>query len=380
MSRTASEALRAAAFGCAAVALVLCLVYDRADGPRWDVLGVLVAGAVCAGAWAFATRGAPVPAPGPAEWRGLPSVLPRNRVDWYMVAGSLLVAVAPFAAFRFAAFGEVDEVAVALGAMPLVFWGLAVVPLVVKLLVRPLSERHRLLAQDAKAGRVHAVRFVLERGEWVRVIDEENRRLVDPRPDVTQLLKLRDERGDYYGTQTLRPGVLGPSPIGQFSLFAATFKGGPVWVVWPDRWQAVLAAARRGGSPAYPVALVSETGEMVWGYSAISWSDRYLTDEATRVPTVPGQAARPLRPRPSFHAPVHGRMFLCLGIAPAALTPLLLDVVSGAASAWLGALAAVAVVVAPFVATLADGRHPDPSRWHVPPVQDFRVPGSGERW
>ncbi|GHJ92813.1 hypothetical protein SNE510_23320 [Streptomyces sp. NE5-10] len=377
MSRTATDALRAAAFGCAAVALVLLLAHDRADGPRRDVLAVLLAGAACAGAWAWATRREPAPVRGPSPWRGLPSVLPRNPVDWYAVAGALLVAVAPFAAYRFAALGEVHEVTLALGCLPLFFWGLAVLPVLGTLLVRRLSERHRLLARDAKEGRVPAVRFELEDGQWVRIIDEENRRLVDPRPDVTQMLKLRDARGDYYGVQLLRPGVLGPSPVGQFSRFTAEFRGGPVWVMWPDRWEAVLAVARRGGPLAYPVVVVSETGAMVWGYSAISWSDRYLTDPANRLATVPGLAARPLRPRPAFHAPVHGRLFAGLGIALAALAPLLLDLVSGAASAALGGLAAVAVAVTPLVVAHAAGRHPDTTRWDVPPVQDFRVPSAG---
>ncbi|MFF8809339.1 hypothetical protein [Streptomyces omiyaensis] len=381
MKRTAPEVLRAAAFGCAAVALVLCLARDRADGPRLDVLAALVAGAACAGAWALMTRGAPAPPPpGPAPWRGLPSVLPRDRVDWCAVTGMLLVALAPFAAYRHAALGEVHEVALVLGALPLVLWVLVPLPVLWSLLVRPLPERHRLLARDAREGRVVAVRFELEAGEWVRIIDEENRRLVDPEPDVAQMLKLRDAHGAYYGVQPQGPGLFGQSPVGRFGLFAATFRGGPVWVVWPDRWEAVLAVARRQGPPSYPVAVVSETGEMVWGYSAITWSDRYLTDPANRLPTVPGAAARPLRHRPSFHAPLHGRLFASLGIALAALTPLLLDLVSGAASAWLGALAAVALAAAPFVASRAAARFPDPARWHVPPVQDFRVPGSGERW
>ncbi|WP_030748098.1 hypothetical protein [Streptomyces griseus] len=375
MSRTAAEALRAAAFACAAVALALCLVDDRADGPRWDVLAALAAGAACAGAWALTTRGKAVPPPAPQPFRGLPSVLRRNPVDWYAAVGFLLAAVAPFAAYRFAAWGEVHEATAVLGCFALVLWGLLFLPVLGRLLVRRLPERHRFLAQDAKAGEVYAVRFELESGEWIRIIDADNPKLVDPVPTTDQMLKLRDGIGKYYGTQSLRPGFFGQSPIGQFSLFAARFKGEPVWVVWPKRWEQALAVARRGGLPAYPVAMVSETGEMVWGYAALDYTDRYLTDPANLHPTVPGLAARPPRPLPAFRADVHGGLFLRLGAALAALTPVLLDVVSGTASAVLGLLAAGLLVNAPVAASSANTRLPDPDRWRIPPIQDDRVPG-----
>ncbi|MEU3396822.1 hypothetical protein [Streptomyces filamentosus] len=372
MSRTA-EALRAAAFACAAVALALCLVNDRADGPRWDVLALLLAAAACTGAWAFGTRGERVPQPAPGPFPGLPSVLPRNRVDWYAVVWTLLAAVAPFAAFRFATWGEASEVLAILGCLALIFWGLVFLPRLWGLLVRPLHERYRLLARDAKAGRVHAVRFELESAEWGRIIDEDNPKLIDPKPTHIQMLKLRDDKGDYYGTQPVHPGIVGQSPIGQYSHFAARFKGRHVWVMWPERWQPILAAARRGGFLAYPVAVVSESGEMVWSHSAISWSDRYLTDPATLQPTVPGLRARPVRPRPVFLAPVHVPVFVRLGVALAALAPLLLDLVPGTASVLLGLLATAALIDAPFAAHRANGTSPDPTRWTVLPVQDMRL-------
>ncbi|MEV8533852.1 hypothetical protein [Streptomyces sp. NPDC051211] len=157
MRHTVTESLRAASLGSAAVAVVLCFVYDRADGARWDVLAALAAGAVCIGAWAMMTHqapppGPPVPAPEPME--ALPSVLPRNPVDWYLLAGMLLVAVAPWAVFRHAAYLEVDIAVVVLLALPLCAWIAMVSLLTVKpLIVRRLPEPHRLLARDAKAGR-----------------------------------------------------------------------------------------------------------------------------------------------------------------------------------------------------------------------------------
>ncbi|MET8568976.1 hypothetical protein [Streptomyces sp. NPDC004783] len=375
MSRTATEALRAAAFGFAAVAVVLCLVYDRADGPRWDVLAALAAGAVCAGAWALTTRGEPAPAPGPPQWKGLPSVLPRNPVDWYTVAGMLLAAFAPFAAYRFAASGEVHDGLLVLGAFPLVVWVLFFVPVLGKLLARPLPERHRLLAQDAEAGRVFAVRFRSAGAEWARIVEEDNPKLINPTPEIARMLKVRDEHGKWYGVQGLFPGFFGQSTVGEVSLFGAKFKGEHIWIMWPERWQSVLAVARRQGPPAYPVALVSETGEMLWGQAAIDFTDRYLTDPANLRPTVPGLAARTLRPRPVFRTAVHGRMYLRLAVAMAALAPLLLDMVSGAASAWLGLLAAAALIDAPFAASRANARIPDRTRWAVPPVDDQRSRG-----
>ncbi|MFE5791041.1 hypothetical protein ACFQ8C_00545 [Streptomyces sp. NPDC056503] len=374
MSRTAAEALRAAALACAAVALVLCLVDVRSDGPRGGVLAALAAGAVCAGAWALATRGRPVPAPAPHPWRGLPSVLHRDPVDWYAAVSTLLAGATPFAAYLLAAAGEVNDAWLVLWALPLGGWFLLTLPALWRTLFRPFPERHRFLAQDARAGRVYAVRFVLETGQWVRLIDEDNRKLVDPAPSVVQMLRLRDEHGAYYGTQPLGEGVVGPSAIGPFSLFAAGCRGEHVWVVWPERWEPVLAVARRKGRPAYPVAMVSETGAMVWGYAAIDYTDRYLTDPANLHPTVPGLAARPLRPRPRFRTEVHGRMFAYLAVALAALTPVLLDVVSGAVSVGLGLLAAAALVGAPLAASGANSRIPDAGRWDVPPVQDLRVP------
>ncbi|MFF2774896.1 hypothetical protein ACFVU3_08300 [Streptomyces sp. NPDC058052] len=375
MSRTATEVLRAAAFGCAAVALVLSLAHDRADGPRWDVLAALVAGAACAGAWALATRGRPVPRPAPRPWPGLPSVLHRDPVDWYAVVSTSLAGITPFAAYRFASWGEVGDAWMVLWALPLVLWALLTLPALWRALVRPFPERHRFLAQDAAAGQVYAVRFVLESGQWVRIIDEDHRKLVDPTPSVVQMLRLRDEHGAYYGTQPLSEGAFGPSGIGPFSRFAAASRGEHVWVMWPARWETVLAVARRKGRPAYPVAMVSETGAMVWGWAALDHTDRYLTDPAHLRPTVPGLAARPLRPLPAFRPEVHGRMFLSLAVALAALTPVLLDVVSGAVSGGLGLLAAAALVHAPLTASSANSRTPDTDRFDVPPVQDFRVRG-----
>ncbi|MBT2395412.1 hypothetical protein [Streptomyces sp. ISL-100] len=70
---------------------------------------------------------------------------------------------------------------------------------------------------------------------------------------------------------------------------------------------------------------------------------------------------------------MHGRMLLRLAVAVAALTPVLLDAVSGAVSALLGLLAAAAVIDAPFAALRGNTKVPDLSRWSVPLVEDFRT-------
>ncbi|WP_327418975.1 hypothetical protein [Streptomyces sp. NBC_01233] len=49
MRHTVTECLRAASLGCAAVAVVLCLVHDRADGARWDVLAAFAVGRCASG-------------------------------------------------------------------------------------------------------------------------------------------------------------------------------------------------------------------------------------------------------------------------------------------------------------------------------------------
>ena len=72
-------------------------------------------------------------------------------------------------------------------------------------------------------------------------------------------------------------------------------------------------------------------------------------------------------------------MYLRLAVAVAALTPLLLDMVSGAASAWLGLLAAAALIDAPFAASRANARIPDRTRWSVPPVADLRTSNGAAR-
>jgi hypothetical protein len=66
-------------------------------------------------------------------------------------------------------------------------------------------------------------------------------------------------------------------------------------------------------------------------------------------------------------------MLLWLGIALAALVPVLLDLVSGGVSALLGAVAGIAVVVAPMAAMRGNITRPDPNRYNIPPVVDFRT-------
>ncbi|MBT2395411.1 hypothetical protein [Streptomyces sp. ISL-100] len=141
----------------------------------------------------------------------LPSVLPRNPVDRYLAAGMLLVAVAPLAVFRYAAHLEVHPAVVVLVTMPLVSWITAVSWQTTKhLLVRPLPEPHRLLAQDAKAGRVVAVRFESAGAEWHRIVPENSTKLVDPPLEHAQHLKVRDADGKWYGVHGLLRGLIGP--------------------------------------------------------------------------------------------------------------------------------------------------------------------------
>ncbi|MFH9723001.1 hypothetical protein ACH4M4_08530 [Streptomyces sp. NPDC017254] len=378
MRHTVTESLRAVSLGCAAVAVVLCFVYDRPDGARWDVLAALFVGAICIGAWALLTReeapaGPPVPSPPPM--RDLPSVLPRNPVDWYLTTGMLLVAFAPWAVFRHAAYLEIMLPMVVLGHLVLIPWAAIVLVLTVKnLLVRRLPEPQRLLAQDALAGRVFAVRFESTGAEWIRLVPENSTKLIDPPLEHAQHLKLRDAEGDWYGTHGLLPSVFGPDYARkQLAVFGPRVRGEHVWVYWPERWEPVLSVARRRGHPAYPVAVIADDGEMMWGYAALDYTDRYLTNPVHLRVTTPGVKARPVRPRPYFRAAVHGRMLLWLGIALAALVPVLLDVVSGRVSALLGLVAGVAVVAAPISAVRATVTRPDPSRYVIPPVVDFRT-------
>lgn len=320
-----------------------------------------------------APLGPPHARPPPME--ALPSVLPRNPVDWYLTAGMLLVAIAPLAAFRYAAHLEVHPAVVVLGSLPLVAWIAAVASQAVwHLLVRRLPAPHRLLAQDAEAGRVVAVRFECTGAEWHRFVPEDSNALVAPPLEHAQHLKVRDAEGKWYGVHGLLRGLVGPDNARkQLAVFGPRFAGGHVWILWPERWEPVLAVARRRGHPAYPVAVVADTGEMVWGYAALDYTDRYLTNPANLRTTTPGLWARPVRPRPYFRPAVHGRTLLRLAVAVAALLPVLLDVVSGGVSALLGLVAAAAVMDAPFAALRGNTKMPDPSRWSVPPVKDFRT-------
>ncbi|MFG2839357.1 hypothetical protein ACGFZH_09775 [Streptomyces zaomyceticus] len=378
MRHTVTEVLRAVSLGCAAVAVVLCALHEGPGGARWDVLAALVVGAICVGAWALLTRneapsGPPVPPPAPMH--DLPSVLPRNPVDWYLTTGMVLVAFAPWAVFRYATSLEVLLPLVILGHMLLIPWSATVLFLTVKhLLVRRLPEPQRLLAQDALAGSVVAVRFRSTGAEWIRLVPENSTKLIDPPLEHVQQLKLQDAKGDWYGTHGLLPSLFGPDHARkQLAVFGPRFKGEHVWVYWPKRWEPVLSVARRRGHPAYPVAVIADNGEMVWGYAALDYTDRYLTDPANLKATAPGVKARPVRPRPYFRAAVHGRMLVWLGIALAALVPVLLDLVSGGVSALLGAVAASAVIAAPVSATRGISTRPDPNRYNIPPVVDFRT-------
>jgi hypothetical protein len=287
----------------------------------------------------------------------------------------LLVAVAPWAAFRYAAHLEVHPAVVALGALPLLPWIVVVLWLTTKhLLVRPLPKAHRLLAQDAKAGRVVAVRFEFESAQWLRLVPENSTALVNPPLELVQLLKVRDAEGKWYSVQGLLRGLIGPDHARkQLAEFGPRFAGSHLWMLWPERWEPVLAVARRRGHPAYPVAVIADTGEMVWGYASLDYTDRYLTNPANLRATTPGLRARPVRPHPYYRTAVHGRMLLRLAIALAALTPVLLDAVSGGVSALLGLVAAAAVIDAPFAALRGNTKVPDPSRWNIPPVEDLRT-------
>lgn len=378
MRLTFAEFLRAASLCCAAVALVLSVAHDQADGARWDILVVLAAGALCIGGWALLTHRTPPagpPLPAPAPMHALPSVLPRNPVDWYLAAGMTLVAIAPWAAFKHATV-EVHSPFVVLGVLPLLIGGVVGLWQTVKhLLVRRLPEAHRLLAQDAKAGRVVAARFELDSAEWLRLVPETSTVLVDPPVEHAQMLKVRDTEGKWYGVHGLLGGTIGPDHARkQLAVFGPRFAGGHVWLIWPERWEPVLAVARRRGHPAYPVAVVADSGEMVWGYASLDNTDRYLTNPANLRATTAGLRARPVRPRPYFRTAVHGRMLLPLAIALAALTPVLLDAVSGGVSALLGLVAAAAVIDAPLAAVRGNSTAADPSRWSIPPVEDLRSP------
>ncbi|MFJ8658277.1 hypothetical protein [Streptomyces sp. NPDC093795] len=379
---TVTEALRAAALLCAAVAVALLFVYDRSDGARWDVLAALFTGAACIGAWALLTRNEPPlgpPEPAPEPMRDLPSVLPRNPVDWYLTAGMTLVALAPWAVFRYASYQEIDPAVLVIPALLLVPWTLVVLVLTVKnLLVRRLPEPQRLLAEDALAGRVVAVRFESAGAHWLRNVSEKSTKLIDPPLEHAQHLKVRDAKGDWYGMHGLLSALTGPDHARkQLSVFGPRTEGRHVWIYWPERWEPVLAVARRHGHPAYPVVAIADDGEMIWGYAALDYTDRYLTDPANLRATTPGVRARPVRPRPYFRPSVHGRMLLRLAVALAAVTPVLLDAVSGGVSAALGLVAAIAVIDAPFAALRGNTKVPDPSRYEVSPVHDFRTqPGS----
>lgn len=381
MRHTFAASLRAASLCCAAVALLLCVAHDRADAARWDVLAALAAGALCIGGWAVLTRRQPppgLPVPAPAAMEALPSLLPRNPVDWYLVAGMTLVAVAPWAVFRYATL-DVRSPLVVLGVLPLLVWGVAALWQTAKhLLIRRLPQAHRLLAQDAKAGRVVAVRFACDSAEWLRLVPENSTRLIDPRLEHAQMLKVRDLEDKWYGVHGLLGGNVGPDHARkQLAEFGPRFAGGYVWLIWPERWEPVLAVARRSGHPAYPVAVVADTGEMVWGYASLDNTDRYLTNPANLRATTPGVRARPVRPRAYFRTAVHGRMLLRLALALAALTPVLLDAVPGGVGALLGLVAAAAVIDAPLAAVRGNSTVPDPSRWSIPPVQDLRTPTTG---
>ncbi|WP_404952990.1 hypothetical protein [Streptomyces sp. 147326] len=98
--------------------------------------------------------------------------------------------------------------------------------------------------------------------------------------------------GKWYGVHGLLRGLTGPDNARkQLAVFGPRFAGRHVWMLWPERWEPVLAVARRRGHPAYPVAVVADTGEMDAPFAALR-GDTKMPDPPSRWGVPPVKALR----------------------------------------------------------------------------------------
>ncbi|MET9406597.1 hypothetical protein ABZX90_12655 [Streptomyces sp. NPDC002935] len=350
-----------------AVAVGLTVVGHDAPTPRWDIVAALGVAALAAGGWILACRTAAAVRVEStvAAQASIPRSLRQPPHDWGLAAGVALTIVTPLAVLRFGFTlyeGVLTVLAVIVGA-GLGFWLLVYV--VTDLLGRRLGPRQRVLCADAAAGQVHAVRVRVEAPIWKRY----------------------EKRGDKPGTIKAEhthwlevSPVGGGAPLQVYPMYPAgggtgltrtttdllqaglQLGGHQAWMCLPTRWKLI--------DKGLPVALVADTGHVVWGELSRDAARPYLADPVNGAPvnlhpTSPDRPSLSLAGRAKFRRDLHGRQLVWLLAAFALAAPALLGTVAGFPG-WLLCLGTAAAVAASGLGvTIRAGELPGTIGWTV---------------
>ncbi|MEU2618626.1 hypothetical protein ABZ642_10715 [Streptomyces sp. NPDC007157] len=361
-----------AALVAVAVAVGLALVRHDAPTPRWDVIETLGVAALAAGGWILACRTAPtvrVEPPVPAQ-ASIPRSLRRPPHDWGLAAGVVLTIVTPLAVLRFGVTlyeGVLTVLAVVVGT-GLGFWLLVYV--VTDLLGHRLGPRQRVLCADAAAGQVHAVRVRIEAPVWKRY---------ETRGDKPGTIKAEHthwlEVSPVEGGVPLQVCPMYPAGGGTGLTRTTTdllqaglqLGGHQAWMCLPTRWKLI--------EKGLPVALVADTGHVVWGELSRDAARQYLADPANGAPvnvhpTSPDRPSLAPAGRAKFRRDLHGRQLVWLLVAFALAAPALLGAVAGFPGSLLCLGTAVAVIASGLGVRRRVGELPGEIGWTVRESRD----------
>jgi hypothetical protein len=356
-----------AALVAVAVAVSLALVRHDATTPRWDIIEALGVAALAAGGWILACRVAPtvrVESPVSAQV-SIPRSLRQPPHDWGLAAGVVLTIVTPLAVLRFGFTlyeGVLTVLAVIVG-MGLGFWLLVYV--VTDLLGHRLGPCQRVLRADAAAGQVHAVRVRIGTPIWKRY-EKRGDKPGTIKAEHTQWLEVSPVGGG--GPLRVCPmypagGGTGMTRTTTDLLQAGLQLGGrQAWVCLPTRWKLI--------EKALPVALVADTGHVVWGELSRDAARQYLADPVNLHPTSPDRPSLALAGRAKFRRDLHGRQLVWLLAAFALAAPALLGAVAGFPGSSLCLGTAVAVAASGLGVTRRAGELPGEIGWTVRDSRD----------
>ncbi|MGW4905435.1 hypothetical protein [Streptomyces sp. NPDC004270] len=361
-----------AALAAVAVAVGLVLVRHDAPTPRWDIIETLGVAALAAGGWILACRTAPmvrVESPVPAQ-ASIPRSLRQPPHDWGLAAGVVLTIVTPLAVLRFGVslYEGVLTVLAPVVGMGLGFWLLVYVA--TDLLGHRLGARQRVLCADAAAGQVHAVRVRIEAPVWKRY---------ETRGDKPGTIKAEHthwlEVSPVEGGRPLQVCPMYPAGGGTGLTRSTTdllqaglqLGGHQAWMCLPTRWKLI--------EKGLPVALVADTGHVVWGELSRDVARRYLADPVNGAsvnlhPTSPDRPSLALAGRAKFRRDLHGRQLVWLLAAFALSAPALLGAVTGFPGSLLCLGTAVAVAASGLGITRRVGELPGEVGWTVRESRD----------
>ncbi|MFE4965690.1 hypothetical protein [Streptomyces sp. NPDC056660] len=235
--------------------------------------------------------------------------------------------------------------------MGLGFWLLLYVA--TDLLGHRLGARRRVLCADAAAGQVHAVRVRIEapvrkryetRGDKPGTIKAEHTHWLEVSPvgggRPLQVCPMYPAGGGTGLTRSTTDLLQAGLQLG----------GHQAWMCLPTRWKLI--------EKGLPVALVADTGHVVWGV----------------LPTSPDRPSLALAGRAKFRRDLHGRQLLWLLAAFALAAAALLGAVTGFPGSLLCLGAAVAVAASGLGITRRAGELPGEVGWTVRESRDPAFP------